>query len=88
MVSGHEHDYQRMRPVNGVTYVVSGGGSHARRTGAGPLTAASFGAPHFLDIGITGDQLRLRAVLADGRVGDDWELHHERRAEPPVDRAP
>ena len=26
VLSGHDHDYQRSVPINGVTYVVSGGG--------------------------------------------------------------
>jgi len=40
--SGHEHDYQRTDPINGVTYVVSGGGSRTRRTGADDFTAVAY----------------------------------------------
>jgi Icc-related predicted phosphoesterase len=37
VLSGHDHDYQRSKPINGVTYVVSGAAAGTRRTG----TAAS-----------------------------------------------
>ena len=37
VLAGHDHDYQRTMPINGVTYVVSGGGSRARPTGDADL---------------------------------------------------
>jgi 3',5'-cyclic AMP phosphodiesterase CpdA len=33
VLSGHDHDYQRSVPINGVTYVVTGGVAGTRRTG-------------------------------------------------------
>ena len=33
VLAGHEHDYQRIRPRRGVTYVVSGSATHLRPTG-------------------------------------------------------
>ena len=33
VLSGHDHDYQRSKPINGVTYVVSGAAAGTRRTG-------------------------------------------------------
>lgn len=41
VVSGHDHDYQRSNPINGVTYVVTGGAAGTRRTGEEGFTAVS-----------------------------------------------
>jgi 3',5'-cyclic AMP phosphodiesterase CpdA len=74
VLSGHDHDYQRSAPIDGVTYVVSGAGSGRRGTGEDPFTAVSWSFRHAVDIGITGDTLLLRAVGTDGRVADLVEL--------------
>jgi 3',5'-cyclic AMP phosphodiesterase CpdA len=74
VLSGHDHDYQRSVPIDGVTYVVSGGGSGTRRTGEDAFTAAAYSWHHFVDLAITGDQLVLRAVGQDGSVFDEVTL--------------
>jgi hypothetical protein len=74
VLSGHDHDYQRSNVLDGVTYVVSGGGSGTRRTGARDFTAVSFAVPHFLDIAVYRDRLLLRPVSDEGEVGDTVEI--------------
>ena len=74
VLSGHDHDYQRSVPIDGVTYVVSGAGSGTRRTGEDDFTAVAYSWHHFLDIAIAGDQLVLRAVGQDGSVFDEVVL--------------
>ncbi len=74
VLSGHDHDYQRSVPIDGVTYVVSGGASGTRRTGEDDFTAVSYSWHHFVDIAVTGDQLVLRAVGQDGTVFDEVTL--------------
>ncbi len=74
VLSGHDHDYQRSVPIDGVTYVVSGGASGTRRTGEADFTAAAYSWHHFVDIAITGDQLVLRAIGQDGSVFDEVTL--------------
>jgi 3',5'-cyclic AMP phosphodiesterase CpdA len=74
VLSGHDHDYQRSVPIDGVTYVVSGGGSGTRRTGEDAFTAVAYSWHNFVDIAITGDRLVLRAVGQDGSVFDEVEL--------------
>lgn len=74
VLSGHDHDYQRSVPMDGVTYVVSGGGSGSRRTSAANFTAVSFSWLHYVDIAVYPDRLELRAVNPEDRVGDDWTL--------------
>jgi Icc-related predicted phosphoesterase len=74
VLSGHDHDYQRSMPIDGATYVVSGGASGTRRTGEDDFTATSYSWHHFVDIAITDDQLVLRAVGQDGTVFDEVVL--------------
>ncbi len=71
VLSGHDHDYQRSVPIDGVTYVVSGAGSGTRRTGEEWFTEVAYSFAHFLDIGVFDDRLVLRAVGLDGRVADE-----------------
>jgi predicted phosphodiesterase len=74
VLSGHDHDYQRSHPIDGVTYVVSGGASGTRGTGEDPFTAVSWSWPHLLDLAVTGDRLTGRAVGHDGTVFDEFVL--------------
>jgi phosphoserine phosphatase len=71
VLSGHEHDYERSRPIDGVTYVVSGAGSETRRTGREEYTAAAWSWHHFVDISVYDDRLVVRAVNQDVRAFDE-----------------
>jgi 3',5'-cyclic AMP phosphodiesterase CpdA len=77
VLSGHDHDYQRSTPINGVTYIVSGAGSGTRRTGEEDFTAVSFSWHHFLDVNVFSDRLVVRAVNQDLRVADEFSLTPE-----------
>lgn len=74
VLSGHEHDYQRSLPINGVTYVVSGGAADTRRTGREEFTAVSGSWHHFVDLSVFSDHLLLRAVNQRLRVFDEWSI--------------
>jgi predicted MPP superfamily phosphohydrolase len=74
VLSGHDHDYQRSKPIRGVTYVVSGAAAGSRRTGEDDFTAVSFSWHHFVDIAVFDDRLVLRAVNQDLRVADEAVL--------------
>lgn len=69
--SGHEHDYQRTDPIDGVTYVVSGAGSRTRRTGVSEFTAVAYSTHHFVDLNVFDDHLLLRAIDQDGEQFDE-----------------
>jgi hypothetical protein len=76
VVSGHDHNMQRYRPVGGITQVVSGAGGHDRyglhrepRLMFGD--DGDFGA---LRIDLRPGRARLRFVASDGRVLDDSAL--------------
>jgi hypothetical protein len=74
VLSGHEHDYQRSKPLGGVTYVISGAASGTRRTGEEDFTAVSFSWLHFVELGVFADRLVGRAVGQDARVADTWTI--------------
>ena len=71
VLSGHDHDYQRSEPIDGVVYVVTGGAARTRRTGEEGFTAASFSWHHFVEVNVFDDRLVIRAVNQDHRVGDE-----------------
>jgi 3',5'-cyclic AMP phosphodiesterase CpdA len=74
VLAGHDHDYQRSHPIQGVTYVVSGGGAKLRPAGTAEFTAVSVSTRHFLDIAVWSDRLRVQAVRQDGQVFDEVTL--------------
>jgi hypothetical protein len=82
VVSGHDHDMQRLRPVGAITQVVSGAGGHAhyalhRETRLAFGDDTDYGA---LRIDLRPGQARLRFVATDGRVLDDSTVRCRQRA--------
>jgi 3',5'-cyclic AMP phosphodiesterase CpdA len=69
--SGHEHDYQRSDPIDGVTYIVTGAGSRTRRTGVDDFTAVAYSTHHFVDLNVFDDHLLIRAIDQDGEQFDE-----------------
>lgn len=74
VLSGHDHDYQRSEPINGVIYVVSGAGSGTRRTGEASFTAVSYSFHHFLDMNVFADHIVVRAVSQSLGVADEFTV--------------
>jgi hypothetical protein len=75
VIAGHEHDYERTKPLTGVTYVVSGGGGFGLRVvGSSDFTAYSEAAFHFLHGELNSDALWLRAIDPSGRVIDSVRI--------------
>lgn len=71
VLSGHDHDYERTNALNGVTYVVTGGGGRGtRHVGHSSFTAFSQEVIHFVFIEIEGARLVLHAIDATGREFD------------------
>jgi hypothetical protein len=72
VVNGHDHDMQRLRPVDGTTELVSGAGGHGLY-GLHPDPQRVFGNDRTygaLRIDLRPGHARLRFVAADGRVLD------------------
>lgn len=73
--SGHDHDYERSIPINGVSYIVTGGGgAPLYPTGLSYWTVYSESAYHFVLITVSGDTLFLRAIRSNGTVMDSLIL--------------
>ncbi|MEA2129517.1 MAG: hypothetical protein QOJ85_2408, partial [Solirubrobacteraceae bacterium] len=73
VVSGHDHNMQRFRPVGGITQVVSGAGGHGRY-GLHRETRLVFGDDAdygALRIDLRPGRARLRFVTSTGKVLDD-----------------
>jgi predicted phosphodiesterase len=82
VLAGHEHDYQRSKPVNGTVYVVSGAATHLRATGRRRFTAAAHARHHFLDLWVIDDQVVIQPIGHDGQPFDQTlvPMRHSRGA--------
>lgn len=74
VLAGHDHDYQRSTPQDGVTYVVSGAGAKLRRTGQEDFTAVSASVLHYLDLLVYRDRIVGRAIDHNGRLLDTFTI--------------
>jgi hypothetical protein len=72
VLTGHEHHYERVGPIHGVQYIVSGGGG-GRLTAAqhNGLTKVARAVHHYLTLAVRDDTLVVRAVDIDGNVFDE-----------------
>lgn len=71
VLAGHDHNYERTHAIDGVTYVVTGGGGRGTRSvGKSSFTAFSHDVLHFVYVTIEGQELRLYAIDATGREFD------------------
>jgi 3',5'-cyclic AMP phosphodiesterase CpdA len=78
VLSGHDHDYQRSRPIGATTYVVAGAGAGTRRTGEAEFTAVSFSWHSYLELGVYPDRIVGRVLNQENRVADEWSLPRDR----------
>jgi acid phosphatase type 7 len=75
VISGHDHHYERSKPVNGVTYVVTGGGGRGTRSvSRSETTAFSERVAHFIYVELVNGKLRLHAIDGSGKEFDGVEL--------------
>jgi 3',5'-cyclic AMP phosphodiesterase CpdA len=67
VLAGHDHDYERIVPQNGVAYIVTGGGGVGTRSvGSSSFTAFSDDVIHFVYGEVGMDQLDLHGIDATG----------------------
>ena len=74
VLSGHDHHYERTHPIDGVTYVVSGGGCKRTPVGRSAFTAVSHSILQFMLVQVRGDRLTATCIQPDGGVVDQFEL--------------
>jgi hypothetical protein len=68
---GHDHDYERTISINGVFYIVTGGGgAPLRHVGTSSWTAYSESTYHFCHVRVSGGHCKVRAIKPDGTVFD------------------
>jgi hypothetical protein len=77
-LAGHDHDYQRSVPIEGVLYVVTGGGSKVRPTGRENFTEYSASTLHYLDLQITRRRIYGQAIDTNGKVFDAFTIRADR----------
>ena len=72
VITGHEHDYERREPVDGVTYVVTGGGGRGTRRITSRAQGSAFAeqVAHFVYLVVTDDAIRLWAIDGSGQTFD------------------
>ena len=74
VVAGHDHDYQRSKVIDGITYIVSGGGAKLREGGRESFTAVSATVLHYVDLFVYEDRLEGRAIRHDGGIIDTFTI--------------
>ncbi len=71
--SGHDHNYERTEPIDGVTYVVSASaGAPARVVKPQGFSAALRTEPHYVLVDVSSTGLTLRAVNLSGDTFDSY----------------
>jgi 3',5'-cyclic AMP phosphodiesterase CpdA len=76
VLAGHEHDYQRSKPIRGTVYLVTGAATHLRATGRRRFTAAAHARHHFVDLWVGDQQVLMRALGHDQHPFDEarWPI--------------
>jgi 3',5'-cyclic AMP phosphodiesterase CpdA len=82
VLNGHDHDYQRFAPIDGVTYVVQGAGGAELYPVSSILCPTGTPSPAFADddhhlfltLAASEDHLTGRAITADGDVVDTFDV--------------
>jgi hypothetical protein len=75
VLSGHDHDYERTKVMNGVTYVVTGGGGAGTRDmGASSFTAFGDAVINIVYVTIEGPTLTLHAIDGMGTEFDSLAI--------------
>jgi hypothetical protein len=75
-LAGHDHDYERLEPIKGVQYIVSGGGGAYLR-GASlvlPQSKLYVKKHHFLSFQVTHSHLCMEAIDASGKEIDHLDM--------------
>jgi 3',5'-cyclic AMP phosphodiesterase CpdA len=79
VITGHDHVYERRKPVGGTVYIISGGGGQKlHRSVPQPGTARYVLAHHYLVLEAHADYLRLRAIDVADNVIDDIKIDSRR----------
>ncbi len=71
VLTGHDHDYERTKTLDGTTFVVTGSaGAPVRPVAPHRFTAHARTEPHYVLFDVQGEQITLRAINLQGEVFD------------------
>ncbi len=74
VLSGHDHHYERTVPIDGTTYVVSGGGCKTTPVTPSEISAVAERTLEFVHVTVDGDRLTAEVIRPDGSLVDHFEL--------------
>jgi 3',5'-cyclic AMP phosphodiesterase CpdA len=74
VLAGHDHHYERTQVLDGITYVVSGGGCKTTGVRRRDFTAVAESTLQFLHVEIVGDVLTGTSIRPDGSTVDHFTL--------------
>ena len=77
VLTGHNHYYERSKPLDGITYVVSGGGARtyaAEKIAANHTAAFTAGRNHYGLVDVYADHLEVRVLDLDDHVIDEFAV--------------
>jgi hypothetical protein len=74
VMSGHDHHYERTVPIDGTTYVVSGGGCKTTPVTPSEISVVAQSTLEFLHVTVDGDTLVAEAIRPNGSMVDRFEL--------------
>lgn len=74
VLAGHDHHYERSHPIDGITYVVSGGGCKTTPVRRSRVTAAAASTLQFVHVEVDGDRLAGTCIRPGGSVVDRFTL--------------
>lgn len=69
-INGHEHDYERTRPIDGTTYLICGAGAKSRPVGRSEWTEYATERLSFAVNEVYGDRIVISGIDKKGRVFD------------------
>ena len=74
-INGHDHNYERSTPIDGITYLtVGGGGAALRPVLAGPNSARAVSRHSFAELSFTPSELTIEAWDSQGERIDQARL--------------
>ncbi|HEY9844784.1 MAG TPA: metallophosphoesterase, partial [Candidatus Caenarcaniphilales bacterium] len=74
-LNGHDHDYERTRPINGTTYLTCGAGAGTRPVGRSAWTQYAAQRLSFAAVEVYADRLEINGTGTDNRVFDRGIIH-------------
>jgi 3',5'-cyclic AMP phosphodiesterase CpdA len=69
-INGHEHNYERSRPINGTTYLICGGGAGTRPVERSEWTEYSASKLSFAAYEVYSDRIEISGIGTDNRIFD------------------